>query len=132
MKRDWSRIASVGCRSGSDSAICAEPLLDGMSTTSTVFVPDCFWTIRLTALSPSAARRQAARLLERVLDPADVLDPHGLAVAVGDDQLAKSRGLLDPAHRAQHQLLRAWSTRPPGCSWFSRISAWRTSSIVRF
>ena len=46
----------------------------------------------------------AARLLERVLDVTDVLDPHKIAVLVGHDQLAEAGRVFDAAHGPQHQL----------------------------
>ena len=46
---------------------------------------------------------QAAGLLEGVFHAADVLDPDGIAVLIGDDQVPKSGGVFHAAHGAQHQ-----------------------------
>ena len=52
MNRDWSRITCTWTSSGSTARISSRRCLTA-STTATVFVPDCFWTMRLTARSPA-------------------------------------------------------------------------------
>ena len=51
--------------------------------------------------------RQPARLFDRILGPADVLDADRIAVAVGDDQLVEFRGREHPPQGPQHQFARA-------------------------
>ena len=51
MNRDWSRMTCTSMSSGRMSRISSRRCLT-RSTTATVFVPDCFCTIRLTARSP--------------------------------------------------------------------------------
>jgi hypothetical protein len=60
--------------------------------------------IRLTALRPLS--RAAARLLEGVLDAADVANPYRVTALVGHDQVQESGRVLDAAHRPQHEFAR--------------------------
>src|SRR5262249_41158135 len=50
---------------------------------------------------------QAPRLLDAVLDRGHVLDPHWIAVAIGDDDVREVLGDLDPAEGPQNLLVSA-------------------------
>ncbi len=68
MNRDWSRMTSVEM-SGGRAALRSSSRALMSSTTATVFVPDCFWTLRLTALAPSSRARVRGSSIESSARP---------------------------------------------------------------
>ena len=120
MNRDWSRIdLDAGCRRGSAGCDLVEPRLDARRRPATVLVPDCFWTIRLTALRAVEAapgvRGSSTQSSTRPMSR----DADRVAVAVGDDQLVEVVGASSTRPSVRSTSSRApWSTRPPGSSRF--------------
>ena len=111
------------------------------STTVTVFLPDCFWITTLTALRPSSSSLSLSRVHNRLMPRGSSKESStrpmssmriGWPLRLPMISRPKESALSTrPSTRRIFSDCRR-STRPPGSSRFSRISAWRTSSIVRF
>jgi hypothetical protein len=72
MNRDWSRMTSVVMSGGSAARSCSSrALID--SVTLTVFVPDCFCTIRLTASGRRAGPATAGSSIESSARPMSLI-----------------------------------------------------------